>query len=598
MYMSTEGMRKEEGYAMRRFAVCLAFLVFFGLPVWAAENELESNGFTLPGEGSEADTDDDWLENIPRGPRVEASLGGDTATTLDTLIAALAQAEVSGAELADEVESFRQQWKEHCDERKRLAESLAELAAAFEGRREFAKALALYERIWEDFPERQDLIGKVKREHALGQVEIDLSTPEKAFESLQRSLLVYKLTADTFGIREASAILYEPGEIELHELLEWRQQLEADLAALDEESERKPIEEWPEPVQDPWSEVSHYLWSAAEGRLDLNLNEAAVLDVLQLLRKETGFPIVMTPAARAHLAELTIDMRFERMPPWPLLRTIVEHTGGAVGMADRPFHLLLYSRSLDESQQFITQVVQHEPWAIFPDDAEPAPQEEQGRSQAVVARFFLGMERVPDGWFVHIDPGLGLRVVTVPRQVAPHFDVTSTWDIGKYQGRVYPLLRCLRGYPLPGQPVWDGRNDGKDRYTYLVQVGWQVRRMQHFLGNRLGTAMLLQTRLLGVEEHQGNRYKPKLGLEAAIDLGSQLGLWYDGRYFRFLIFDSSEDRDRWLHGEDWVDMPSDLNDYDRLMEESAKRWPPLTEEEMNELVNDLLEQDQDSKSDD
>jgi len=88
-----------------------------------------------------------WLDRPIPGPAIPA----DEASTL---FRELVLPEVSGKELAKHAQAFESRWKAHLAEREKMASYLAELAAAYEKKEQFAKTLSLYERIWEVFPER------------------------------------------------------------------------------------------------------------------------------------------------------------------------------------------------------------------------------------------------------------------------------------------------------------------------------------------------------------------------------------------------------------------------------------------------------------
>jgi len=116
----------------------------------------------------------------------------------------------------EEALALQQRWQKEVARRKRHALSVADAAQEHEEAGEFSEALTLYEKLWVLFSEQRELIGRIKRDHALDEIKIDLSTPEEAFVSLKRALMTYKLTAPTFGITAPDNIVYQWRAVELH----------------------------------------------------------------------------------------------------------------------------------------------------------------------------------------------------------------------------------------------------------------------------------------------------------------------------------------------------------------------------------------------
>jgi len=514
---------------------------------------------------------------------------------LANMMEELAAPKVSGKELACKAEAFRAQWRAYMDERRKMASALSALAAEYEENERFSQALALYEALWEHFPEQQELIGKIKRDRALAEVPLDLSTPESAFLNLKRSLLTYKLTSAALGITDSSEILYEPEPIERHEWEAEMQRLE-DLLADTKETLRqgassaaggKRKADWPQRVHDPWRKATWYF--AAGHPISLKLKNATALQAIEELVRISPVPIMMTAAARFYLAKLSRDqektasllsMDLKNAPASDILQSVLREISPKrpaptpaplLRLVDGYFASHVRHVIQDGVEPLLTLVIQNEPCVAFPDHVKPSS---EGTSDAVAEWLIemLGFQEKPPPWFIHYDMEVGIEVMTAtPSALGRVLQLVRFPRTWRYYGRVLPLFRCLGAYPLPGpRPDWYG--DSKKRYIWEVQLGWQARRMHKFLDDRLAIIMLLGSKLTKAEERAPNRFIPHLDLPRAItSLTSRLGLWYDSKAYRFLLFDSEKDRERWLKGEDWLDMPGDLHDYEWKTSEELKK---------------------------
>lgn len=513
----------------------------------------------------------------------------NAADDLGLMLEELASPTVSGEELASRAQELEQQWHEYMAQRGKMAAALAELASLYEQKNRFSEALAIYESLWEHFPEQQGLIGKIKRDRALVEIPIDLSTPENAFLSLKRSLLAYKLTAATFGIAEPSAILYEPEPIERHEWEAERQKLESRLTqpleCFTDSTNGEPKTDWPRPVRDPWGKCVSYCSGFPPA--SLKIEDAMALDTVDKLVANFPVPVLLAPAARKYLAELShnqektgerFSVKLDHVPASEVLRYLLDQTSSKsktviptpiLNAVEGRFALHVCHATGDQIDRILTHVVQHEPVVPFPDDVESKPRAPSDSFEKFLAQF-VGLEKLPEHWLARHDDYSSMEIFAAP------LSALQMWsqgvfipESGVYYGRVVPLFRCLRAYPLVG-PRPDPYGAPKPRYILDVQLGWQKRRMTKFLDDRFPIVVLLGSRLVKMEERMPARFIPHLDLPGGIlELASRLGLWYDGKAYRFLLFDSEEDRDRWLKGEDWLDIPSDLDDYE---------WP--TEEEL------------------
>ncbi len=194
-------------------------------------------------------------------------------------------------------------------------------------------------------------------------------------------------------------------------------------------------------------------------------------------------------------------------------------------------------------------------------------------------------------WFHHFDLRTDIEIISAPLSVTEQWSgLVRIPEPGIYSGRVLPLFRCLRAYPLPGPPA-DRYGDPKKRYIWEHQLGWQKYRVYRFLSDRQDIVMLLGSKLARVEQWSPNRFIPRLDLPQGVtSLSSRLGLWYDGKAYRFLIFESEEDRGRWLKGEDWFDMPSDVDDYQwKTREEQEEESREPEQQRPNDPVSSLPE---------
>jgi len=151
----------------------------------------------------------------------------------------------------------------------------------------------------------------------------------------------------------------------------------------------------------------------------------------------------------------------------------------------------------------------------------------------------------------------------------------------RYFGRVWPLFRCLRAYPLMGPQAALDVNDPRKVFIYNVQLNCQTRRMQRLLNNRLAIENLLKAKLLGVVEYEPRRFEPRFDSPEDFRLASRFAVWFDGKAYRFLLFDTKADRARWLLGEDWVDEPRELEEYAWSTDEE---WEQQIAEEVQRLV--------------
>jgi len=545
---------------MSRFVICLVLLVFTVIPSWAVEEAAEPTDVEPDSISNRDDHPWRWFgdpnpaRTLPGGFEPALDVHWDrilfpwsehrhAPTTIAGLAVELSQPEVSGKELAAQADAFLKQYKQHWEDRKRVADLLAKLAAAFEDKGEFAKALALYEQVWEEFPERQDLIGRIKREHALADVPIDLSTPEKAFASLKRALITYKLTAATFGITDASTILYGDNLARDRRHQPWGR---PDIPV-------KLIESWPWPEPNVWLDAGRWyelLW----GKVYVPDASLPATKAIDKMRRTFSVPFVLTPEARKAIndSEKVFTIAGRALPSQHLKATLAQ-VSPKLGVTERRFSLLVYHTEHDQADTFITTVIQDDPGVLAFPDRPPLPAQ-QGTTDPTSRLVFWDCDEVPEDWFVYADPEHFMEVLTAPIHVAAsRFNISSTGDVGKYYGRAIPVCRCLRGYPLPGP--WDGRPYTAAYYAHTRQLRRQAWRTMHFLDDRPTIVMLLHAELRGVKEHAKNRFVPDLGLESVIGLGARLGLWYDGDEYRFLLFDSAHERARWLDGEDWVDVP-------------------------------------------
>jgi hypothetical protein len=150
------------------------------------------------------------------------------------------------------------------------------------------------------------------------------------------------------------------------------------------------------------------------------------------------------------------------------------------------------------------------------------------------------------------------------------------------------VFRCLRAYPLVGPSANPYRDNPKKTYVYYVQLGRQARRIQTFLDDRTAVMRLLEAKLDHLVEYEPNRFIPRFDARDEFPLASRLGLWFDGKAYRFLLFDRPEDRARWLLGKHWVDTPSDLANYEWPTEEE---WQKQLEEDRKE-AHGILKDDE------
>jgi hypothetical protein len=500
--------------------------------------------------------------------------------TVHDILEELAAPEVSGAELAAAAQVVLERWRDHMEERERIAKPLAELAAALEKDEEFVKALAVYESLWLEFPERQDLIGTIKREHALADLDIDVSTPQKTLLSIKRALLTYKLTAPTFGITDLDTPIYELGPVERHESPDRKAYLKEHQWQLAEaeDAATSPAERGPAPVV-PGCIAVQFLVDL-EKPITIDLKNAPFPDALARVGELSGIPLVVSQEAKSNLTNRPVTMHLENVPVKDVLKYTLRFRN--LRYIRRHFSLLIVP--IDHStEQYATLVMQQEPVDHFPGYGGVASREfPVGDPSSFLG--FSGQENAPAGWFVRIAEAYYASVITAPA------DVVGLWcsgyctaETGRYYGRVMPLFRCFRRYPLPGP--WVSRHDGhpKKRYIFSVQLARQVQAMQAFLDDREAIASLLDAELEAVEQHEPNRFIPRFAPREEFPIAARLGVWFDGEAHRLLLFDSEEDRERWLKGEDWVDVPSDLDDYDWPSEEEWQRTLDEEEREFKRL---------------
>ncbi len=321
---------------------------------------------------------------IPELDRLRENVADRIGEMLDEL----AHAKVSGKELAATADRFRKQWRAYMAERKEMASALAVLASEFEKRHRFTEALALYEGLWQHFPEQQELIGKIKRDRALGEVPINLSTPENAFLSFKRALMTYKLNSATFGITDPSQILY--ADLPPRGKRYWQEQMRLLEKKLTERKrdvqelvEQEPSTSWPEPMLNPWREVTHSLgW----GRLrSFQLKNATVLDAVEKLAHASPVPIILSRHARSYLETLSanagdeakpVSANLSGAPVHEALEYIVEQAcpqdvfdryASRLRIEEGNFAIRIYDSHRDQFEPFLTMVNQHEPAVPFPD---------------------------------------------------------------------------------------------------------------------------------------------------------------------------------------------------------------------------------------
>ncbi|NQT84962.1 hypothetical protein HQ563_18250 [bacterium] len=527
-------------------------------------------------------------------PIPETAIPADEASTL---FRELVLPEVSGKELAKHTQAFNLRWEGHLAERENMASALTELAAEYEKKQQFAKALALCEKVWEVFPEQQDLIGKIKRDRALGEVEIDLSTPQSAFTSLKRALLTYKLTAATFGLVEPSTVLYQPSRPrERHEDDDILENLKRRIEQHKEEVEKgilpDGLEPTPfpsladlpaEPEPPPFHTSAEYLMDAH--LVDFYVEDTTPAQALEKLLKLSSIPFVFTHAARTYVKELStgdqkgatnVRMNLKGVPVDEALLYLLRNHLPELDYFQGPFAAHIYNRDRDRTEPFFTLVRQNGPGVRSPDRMKSFADDFPDDSSESFAEFMvqaMGLEQLPEGWLVYGSAGAEIEVITGPRCL---HDVVGFPGFKRYSGRVLPLFRCLMPYPFPQNPG-ERYDEPKERYLCHYQVDWQDYRMQGFLNDRGTIVMLLRSKLVKAEQRVPNRYIPEFDVpERTISLTSRLGLWFDGKAYRFLLFDSEEDRERWLKGGDWLDMPSDIDNYDWESEEELQDQPTLT----------------------
>jgi len=341
---------------------------------------------------------------------------------------------------------------------------------------------------------------------------------------------------------------------------------------------RRAQEEWPKPQPDAW-EYKLDLLLLGEELVSIELDDVTVLEAIEKLADISGIPTVVTPAAREVLAKHTVTFHLSDVPAKYALRELVQGCGQPLGFAQRPFYCLICSLEhdvRDDPDHFMTLVVQHEPWVLFPDCGQP-PEEVCLKKGEETLQFVSGSKKKPENWFAYENWNTDLQVFTGPAQLVSRWlSACRIPESGKYYGRVWPLFQCLRAYPLPGPRVDRHTGHPKRRYVYRVQQRRQVRRMQRFLSDRQAMISLLQADLVGVKEHARNRYEPDITVGA---LSSRLGLWNNNGAYRFLLFDSKEDRHHWLKGRHWVDIPSDLDEH---------KWP--TDEEWEKRLEEMAQE--------
>jgi len=511
--------------------------------------------------------------------------------------------------------AFERQWHASLARKKRAAASIAAKAAAHEAAGEFSKALALYEKLWRLFPEQQELIGTIKRKRAIEEVRIDLSTPQEAFTSLERALMTYKLTAPTFGITPAETNIYEVGPVERRE----SDKLQGEIPELTPEQER-------------------YFRAFETIIPSFDVQDVSPLEALGVLSEKSGVPIVVTRDARAHLAGLdtTITLKLNNVPFKFALRYLLRRLGPPDDevIEDKPpsfdmpppniehktpvpdlrfekgkLPVKIYLADQDEPSYLMTGVRQHDHGIPFLDAPTPAIvlgwpdaaveeleddtveelEDDNAQPEGVITwliRVATGTPQMPEEWTVHVDDSRRITIVTAPGpEVAINFNFTYAGDRGCYFGRVWPLFRCLRAYPLveaKGDPYPE---DIKEAYVETIRLGCQELRMQTFLDDRASITRLLDAKLLGIVEHKPNRFRPRFDSRKGFPLASRLGVWFDGTAYRFLLFDSKKERARWLRGRDWHDAPRDWPDMPRDFEDPRlKEWGERVEQEALRLV--------------
>jgi len=244
---------------------------------------------------------------------------------------------------------------------------------------------------------------------------------------------------------------------------------------------------------------------------------------------------------------------------------------------ERPFSFLVGEVGVMPDDSFRTLVMEQEPVEHFPDDARNEFTEMLSEPSHHLLQEIVGSDEIPEEWFVRMEGRACRGVMTAPASIVGRWcSVVNTDEIGRYYGRVLPLFRCLRRYPLPGP--WIPRAEGhpKARYICYVQYRRQVQAMQALLDDREAVAGLLAADLLDVAGGKPDRYEPRFSPTVDPVLASRLGLWFDGGSYRFLLFDSEHDRRRWLDGEDWTDVPSDIDNY---------QWP--TDEEWQKQLEEM-----------
>jgi len=488
----------------------------------------------------------------------------------------LAAPEVSGLDLATRAAVLCRHWQKLAQEHRAMADSLAELAAAHEEQEDFVKALALYELLWVEFPQRQDLIGEIKRKRALGDLPLNLSSPENALLSLKRSLLTYKLTAPTFGITDLDTRIYEPLPIERHEWRRWKETWKQDYEAAMEEGEAHPVE--PAGRLVILERCHSRLMASLQKEVTIDFKDKPYSEAIATLSQLSGVPLVLTPEASRSIRDKRVRISLENASLQEVLKYILRY--GGLHYTVRNFSLLVDVIDRHAQEGFLTLVMQQEPLEHFPDDLPAAP-EEQLSSRFDFFLSALRLEELPEGWFADFNEASWMDVLTAPAGVVGQWSLGySTAETGRFYGRVWPLFRCLRRYPLIGpREDWETGHP-KKRYVSHVQLQRQVQGMQAFLDDRDTVTSLLAAKLEEVIEYEPHRFVPVFNSEHAFPLASRLGLWFDGKAYRFLLFDTLEDRARWLLGNDWVDIPSDLDDYDWPTEEE---WQKQLEEERREF---------------
>jgi hypothetical protein len=554
-----------EGITMFRLAVCLIFITT-GIAV--------AQGLEKPLAGE---------ENVPLSTRVNLRWKDvhmpwgylTPAPGISEILDELVLPEVSGKDMAAEANTFREAWDEHLEERRAIASGLGRLAREYEEVDQFDKALMLYEKLWEVFPEQSDVVNEIKWEYATREVRIDLSSAGKAFISLKRALLTYELTAAAFGIVDAGTVLYKPMPVELSDL--------DTCTNVEEMPDTEPEEDqWPKAAPNAWWDAARY--EVATEIINVKVQNATKLDVIELLQKKYGVAVVLTPAARHTLAEDSrrLTIKFRDVPPREVLKYVLRPNESDVQFVERLFSILVYDRRYDKPDRLVTAVLQPEPWGIFPDEHEACDESRSKEARTWLEDFLgesLGIDKFPDEWETYFGC-VGMLKAPV-EVIGAWYSIITSPSAGEYFGCALPLLRCLRAYPLVGAAVDRYEGHPRERYQYVVQSQMQTQRMHCFLNNRSAIIGLLRSELLGVKQHAENRYEPHITSGWIGSLSSRIGLWFDGSNYRFLIFDSKEARDGWFKGEDWVDVPSDIDKHD---------WP--TQEEWQERLRREKEEDE------